>query len=39
MAWLNRKEFGVQWHPLIEVGNLAVGDEVTGEMEIEVVQG
>ena len=35
---LNRKEFGVQWHPLIEVGSLAVGDEVTGEMEIEVVE-
>ena len=35
---LNRKEFGVQWHPLIEVGSLAVGDGVTVEMEIEVVE-
>lgn len=35
---LNRKGFDVQWHPLIEVGSLAVGDEVRGEMEIEVVE-
>jgi polyisoprenoid-binding protein YceI len=35
---LNRKEFGVQWHPLIEVGSLAVGEEVRGEMEVWVVE-
>jgi polyisoprenoid-binding protein YceI len=35
---LNRKDFGLQWHPLIEVGGLAVDDMVQGIIEIQAVQ-
>ena len=35
---LNRKDFGLQWHPLIEIGSLAVDDLVHGAIEIQVVQ-
>jgi polyisoprenoid-binding protein YceI len=35
---LNRKDFGLQWHPLIEIGGLAVDDMVHGAIEILAVQ-
>lgn len=35
---LNRKDFGLQWHPIIEIGGLAVDDLVHGTIEIQVVQ-
>lgn len=35
---LNRKDFGLQWHPLIETGGLAVDDLVHGTIEIQMVQ-
>jgi polyisoprenoid-binding protein YceI len=35
---LNRKDFDLQWHPLVETGGLAVGDEVKGTIEIQFVE-
>jgi polyisoprenoid-binding protein YceI len=35
---LNRKDFDLAWHPLIETGGVAVGDEVKGTLEIEFVE-
>jgi len=35
---LNRKDFGLKWGPLFEIGGLFVGDEIKGLLEIEVVQ-
>lgn len=34
---LNRKDYGLQWNPLLEFGGLLVGDEVKGLAEIQVV--
>ncbi len=35
---LNRKDYGLKWNPLLELGGLLVGDEVQGLAEIQVVQ-
>jgi polyisoprenoid-binding protein YceI len=35
---LNRKDFGLKWNPLIELGGLLVGDEVDGTIEMQLVQ-
>jgi polyisoprenoid-binding protein YceI len=35
---LNRKDYGVEWSPLIELGGLVIDYEVRGTIEIEVVQ-
>jgi polyisoprenoid-binding protein YceI len=35
---LNRKDYGLKWNPLLELGGLLVGDEVTGLAEIQVVR-
>jgi polyisoprenoid-binding protein YceI len=35
---LNRKDYGLKWNPLLELGGLLVGDEVKGLAEIQVVQ-
>jgi polyisoprenoid-binding protein YceI len=36
---LNRKDFGLKWNRLIEIGGIAVGAMVRGIVEIEVVEG
>jgi polyisoprenoid-binding protein YceI len=35
---LNRKDYGLKWNPLLELGGLLVGNEVSGLAEIQVVQ-
>ncbi len=35
---VNRKDFNIQWHPLIEMSGLFVGDQIRGEIEIQFVQ-
>jgi len=35
---LNRKDFGLKWNPLMELGGLLVGDEVEGVLEIYVLE-
>lgn len=35
---LNRKDYGLKWNPLVELGGLLVGDEVNGTIEIQMVQ-
>ena len=35
---LNRKDFGLEWNPLMELGGLLVADDVVGIAEIEVVE-
>ena len=35
---LNRKDFGIKWSVLMEMGGLTVADEVTGEFKIQFVQ-
>lgn len=35
---LNRKDFGLKWNPLMELGGLLVEDGVAGTAEIEVVE-
>lgn len=32
---LNRKDFGLEWNPLMELGGLFVADEVAGSLEIQ----
>ncbi len=36
---INRSEFGVTWHELLEAGGVNVGDEVTLEIEAELTRG
>ena len=35
---LNRKDFGLKWSPLMELGGLLVADDVAGTAEIQVVE-
>ena len=35
---LNRKDYGLQWNPLMELGGLLVADEVAGALEIRFVE-
>jgi polyisoprenoid-binding protein YceI len=35
---LNRKDFGLEWNPLMELGGLLVGDDVVGMAEVQVVE-
>ena len=35
---LNRKDFGLEWNPLMELGGLLVADDVVGTAEIQVVE-
>jgi polyisoprenoid-binding protein YceI len=35
---LNRKDFGLEWSPLMELGGLLVADDVVGTAEIQVVE-
>lgn len=35
---LNRKDFDLEWNPLIETAGIAVSDEVRGTMEIQVME-
>lgn len=35
---LNRKDFGLKWNPLMELGGLFVEDDVAGTAEIQVVE-
>lgn len=35
---LNRKDFGLKWNPLMELGGLLVADDVVGRAEIQVVE-
>ncbi len=35
---LNRKDFGLKWNPLMELGGLLVADDVNGRAEIQVVE-
>jgi polyisoprenoid-binding protein YceI len=34
---LNRKDFGVYWNALTELGGLLLGDDVAGELELQMV--
>jgi polyisoprenoid-binding protein YceI len=34
---LNRKDYGLQWNPLMELGGLLVADDVAGSLEIQFV--
>ena len=38
-AKINRKDFGLEWNAPLETGGVLVGEEVTIEIEIEIVQG
>jgi polyisoprenoid-binding protein YceI len=35
---LNRKDYGLQWNPLMELGGLLVADDVAGTLEIQFVE-
>jgi polyisoprenoid-binding protein YceI len=35
---LNRKDFGLKWNPLMELGSLLVADDVAGSLEIQFVE-
>lgn len=35
---LNRKDYDLKWNPLVEIGNIAVGEEVTGIIELQFVE-
>ena len=35
---LNRKDFGLKWNPLMELGGLLVADDVAGSLEIQFVE-
>ena len=35
---LNRKDFGLQWNALMELGGLLVADDVSGSLEIQFVE-
>ncbi|MBS2015483.1 MAG: YceI family protein [Deltaproteobacteria bacterium] len=37
-AKLDRKEFGLTWNKALEAGGVAVGDEVTLDLEVELIQ-
>jgi polyisoprenoid-binding protein YceI len=36
---INRKDFGLNWSPVLETGGLMVGEEVTITLEVEFVKG
>jgi polyisoprenoid-binding protein YceI len=36
---INRKDFGLEWNAPLETGGVLVGEEVTIEIEVEIVQG
>jgi polyisoprenoid-binding protein YceI len=36
---INRKDFGLAWNAALETGGVAVGEEVTISMEIEMIKG
>lgn len=36
---INRKDFGLNWSPVLETGGLMVGEEVTLTLEVEFVKG
>lgn len=38
-ARINRKDFGLEWNAPLETGGVLVGEEVTIEIEVEIVQG
>lgn len=38
-AKINRKDFGLVWNAALETGGVAVGDEVTITLEIEMIKG
>jgi polyisoprenoid-binding protein YceI len=38
-AVINRKDFGLEWNAPLETGGVLVGEEVTIEIEVEIVQG
>jgi polyisoprenoid-binding protein YceI len=35
---LNRKDFGIKWNPLMELGGLFVGDEIDGKLQMTMVK-
>ncbi len=37
-AKINRKDFGLGWNKALETGGVVVGDEVTLELEIDIVK-
>ena len=36
---INRKDFGLSWNAALETGGVAVGEEVTISLEIEMIKG
>jgi polyisoprenoid-binding protein YceI len=36
---INRKDFGVEWNAPLEAGGVLVGDKVTVELDVQLVQG
>jgi len=36
---INRKDFGLAWNKALETGGVAVGDEITINLEIEMIKG